>query len=218
MTKQSFNDHNSAPKLMSDNENSVARRVTLEDKPMVHNILPHYVGYTDLTISYHGMIATNLSENIALGIYSHRAHRAALAHIDQTTGFASVLRIIYKVRHDKDDILDIYITGGNDSSRDKFAPLKKALTNLPKTQIIMNNSFPKNKTAEDVQHLGINAHGLYHKNVESLWYCKINPKQSPQAENNSIFCKMGGTYPIIEIDYSSPEFEQLVIGDHHHIL
>jgi|GEM_PF-5220950 len=126
MAKQkSYNDQNSVPKLMSDNENGVVRRVTLENKPMVHNVLPHYVGYTDLTISCHGMIATNLSENIALGIYNDKAHKAVLAHIDQTTGPASVLRIIDKVRHDKSDILKIYISGGNDSSRDKFAPLMK---------------------------------------------------------------------------------------------
>lgn len=218
MAKQSYNDQNSVPKLMSDNENGIVRRVTLEDKSMVHNVLPHYVGYTDSTISCHGMIATNLSENIALGVYSHKVHKAALAHIDQTTGPASVLRIINKVRYDKDDILDIYISGGNDSSRDKFAPLMKAITNLPNTTIIIDNSFPKNKTAEYVQHLGIDARGLYHKNVGSLWYCKINPKQSPQAENINYFREIGGIYPIIEIDYASHEFEPLVIvisGDHH---
>ena len=61
----------------------------------------------------------------------------------------------------------------------------------------MNNSFPKNKTAEYVQHLGIDAGGLYHKDVGSLWYCKVNPKQSPQAENINYFREIGGIYPII---------------------
>lgn len=218
MSKQDHNDQNSAPRLMNDPGNSIVRRITLEDKPMVHNIPPHYVGYTDLTINYHAMIATDLGGNIALAVHNHTAHRAALAHIDVTTSSTSILRVLDKMRKNKDDILDLVISGGNDSTYKKFAPLVAFLESLPKTKIIKNDSFLKGETTPSTQHLGINAHGLYYEDKATLWYAVVHPSNSPQAKNINYFREVGGTYPIIEINYSlpDPDFKPLVIiGSHH---
>ena len=186
------------------------------DCPQAFHIPQHYVGYTDATMPKNTMVATNLGPNLGLGIYNPQNGKAALAHIDIFTGFGSIVRIFGKMRQDNNEELKLFISGGNPISASHFIKLLATLEKIPNLEIVVNDSFPVNAKNSFSLSLGIDASGKFYISQEELWYHAVHPYKSPQIENINYFSQVGGTYSIIEIDYSSPAYDPItVLGDYH---